>query len=151
MQVIPRIQFDDEKSLEFCLLGIPKNPPMVAISVQNFGTEDKNKKEDEKQVTKIIQMALDKVEPTKNVIIYGGNPAKRVLESLDLHGAVGVHIENYAAVRRGTVFDKKDGVSKLTATQKKRLKDKVQHEEAARLGVSLDELKKNTPIDDEDF
>ena len=151
MQVIPRIQFDDEKSLEFCLLGIPKNPPMVAISVQNFGTEDKNKKEDEKQVTKIIQMALDKVEPTKNVIIYGGNPAKRVLESLDLHGAVGVHIENYAAVRRGTVFDKKDGVSKLTATQKKHLKEKVQQEEAARLGISLDELKKSPQTEDEDY
>lgn len=151
MKVIPRIQFDDENSLEFCLLGIPKNPPIVAISVQNFGTEDKNKKEDEKNVTRIIQKAIDLVEPTKQVLIYGGNPAKRVMENLDLHGAEGVHVENYAAVRRGAVFDKKDGGAKLTAHQKKKLKERVQQAEANRLGISLDELKSQNQDTDEEF
>jgi len=143
--------FDDENSLEFCLLGIPKNAPIVAISVQNFGTEDKNKKEDEKNVARIIQKALDIVEPTKQVLIYGGNPAKRVMESLDLHGAEGVHVENYAAVRRGAVFDKKDGGAKLTAHQKKKLKERVQQAEANRLGIPLDELKSQNQDTDEEF
>jgi hypothetical protein len=148
LKVIPRVQFDDEASLEFCMLGIPKNPPVLAVSVQNFGTEDKGKKEDEKQVLSILQKAIDKVEPTTQVLIYGGNPAKKIMDQLDLHGAEGVHVMNYAGVRRHLVYGASEGTGKLTATQKKKLKEKVKEQEAKRLGIDLSE--KNLP-DDEDY
>lgn len=147
MKVIPRVQFDDEESLEFCTLGIPKNPPVLAVSVQNFGTEDKGKKDDEKQVLSILQRAIDKVEPTKQVLIYGGNPAKKIMEQLDLHGAEGVHIYNYAHVRRELVYGASEGTAKLTAAQKKKLKAKVQAKEAERLGIDMSA--KNQSEDDD--
>lgn len=148
MKVIPRVQFDDEASLEFCTLGIPNNPPVLAVSVQNFGTEDKDKKEDEKQIISILQKAIDKVEPTTQVLIYGGNPAKRIMDELDLHGAEGVHVLNYAGVRRHLVYGASEGTGKLTANQKKKLKEKVKAQEAERLGISINP----DPIpDDEEF
>lgn len=142
VRIIPRVQFDDEKSFEFNMTGIPKNPPYIELSVQNT-RDDMGKKEDsEKHQAKLVQMAVDALEPTRGVIIYGGNPGRRVLDMLKTRGAEKIWIENYAAVRRGTVFDKKDGIAALSAADKKKLRKKAREEEAARMGVSPEEIGK---------
>lgn len=150
VRIIPRVQFDDAKSLEFNMLGIPKNPPYLTCSVQNFGTEDLDKKEDEAQVTKLLQACVDKLEPTRGLIVYGGNPGKRVLENLNLHGAEPIWVENYAAVRRGKVFDKKVGLGGKSAKEKKEIRERARKAEAERLGISVEELSNEVPDNDEE-
>jgi hypothetical protein len=64
---------------------------------------------------------MEKIQP-KTLLVYGGNPALRLIESTDLV-AKGlceevVHVYNYAHKRRGVVYDKKEG---LAAKDKKRL------------------------------
>lgn len=65
------------------------------------------------------------------------------MENTNYGGDV-VYVENYAAVRRGSVFDKKDGTAQLTASQKKKIREKAQAKEAERLGIDLDEYKART-------
>lgn len=150
MKVIPRIQFMDAESLKFCLLGIPKNPPVVAVSVQNIPKEKEGNMKETKLIIDVLQKAIDKVEPTNQVLIYGGKPAQRIMGQLDLHGAEGVWIENYSGVRRGSAYDKKDGMSQLTQTQKKKIRNKVQQDEADRLGIEVSDLKVNRRGEDEE-
>lgn len=118
LRVIPRLQFDytDDNPLEVALLGQPRNAEVFSSSQQNL-TEPGA----EEACIRIMQEALDELKP-KVLLLYGGNPAKRVGQKLK--GVEVRWIENYAAVRRATVFDKKDGAAKLTAKQKKELQAK---------------------------
>jgi hypothetical protein len=124
LKVIPRFQCDymDPDSLEIGLLGIPKGTPTLAMSMQNI--------EDEKvqgpKLEKHLIGALEALEPGK-VLYYSGNPGKRVMESaMKKTGWDGEvqFVENYAAVRRATVFDKKEGKAKLTRKQKEAIVEK---------------------------
>jgi hypothetical protein len=139
LRVIPRIQFANDASLEFNMLGIPKHPPVLAVSVQNNPVEGGTKEDGEQHEARLIQRCIDALEPTNKVLFYGGNPAGRVMRAVDLHGATGVHVLNYAAVRRGTVFDKKEGVASLTASQKKKIRKRVQsqHGEPVKVRTSM--------------
>lgn len=144
LRVIPRVQFDDEKSLEFCLLGIPKNAPVIACSIQNIdGIEGvRTKEEDIAMVTKVFQQCIDTIEPTTQVLVYGGNPAKRIMENINFRDAEGVFCMNYAGMRRGVAFDKKDGVASLTPAQKKKIRQKAKEREAERLGIDVKDVGK---------
>lgn len=133
IKVIPRIQYaidkPDSASLDFCTMGIPKGCPIVAKSSHNANT----KEEFQLEVDGLVK-SLQKVEP-KTLLMYGGNPAKRVLEAADPVGKGlvenVVHIYNYAHKRRGVVFDKKEGMASsaykamLKKEQKQRDKDKT--------------------------
>lgn len=114
IKVIPRIQFDDEKSLEFCTLGIPKQAPVVACSIQNIASgdgtdEQRTKDEDEKLVAFLIRKCVEDID-CQSLLLYGA--PKRVERIYDM-SRVGVpmtFVENYAGVRRGVAFDNPDGI-----------------------------------------
>lgn len=145
MKVIPRFQFADEDSMSFNMLGIPHNTPVLAVSLQNVDAITGTKYSDEwmNLMVKCSQRCIDEIEPTTEVLFYGGNPAKRVMERVDLHGAKGIHLMNYVGVRRGVVYDKKDGTAQLTAAQKKKIKQGIQDKLGGRPKSSRD-------IDDDD-
>ena len=148
IKVIPRVQWANDSSFEFNLLGIPKNAPVIAMSIQNNPAESGDKKESHRILVAGAQRAIDEIEPTSQVLIYGGNPALRVMEDVDFHGATPVHVLNYAAERRRVVYDKQDGMGALSAKDKKKIKDGVR----AKLGVeSPDKKRANQEEEDEDF
>lgn len=160
IKVIPRIQYaidkKDSASLDFNCLGIPKGAPVVAKSSHNANT----KEEFELEVYG-LQKSLEKIEP-ETLLIYGGNPAKRVIETLDPVGKGlcqdVVHIYNYAHKRRGVVFDKKEGMASaayraMTKKEKaKRERDKgvdeadleIQETERSKKSVKVKAAKKDT-------
>lgn len=108
LQVIPRLQFgigDGNKTLDFCMSGIPKNPPILAQSIQNANTD-----EEFKQSVENTKQALAALKPA-TWLVYGGNPAKRQIEAVNYTDGKVVHLYNYAAKRRGVVYDKKEGLA----------------------------------------
>lgn len=124
IKVIPRFQYNDEKTLDYGLLGIPKGCPLLAISCQNVKTNGPGKPltDDEKMMGQIITEATKRLEP-KTLLIYGGPPAHRLVDGnviKDDYVESIVKLKNYAWKRRGTVFDKKEGLGK---TAKKTLTD----------------------------
>lgn len=133
IKVIPRIQYavdkKDSASLDFNCMGIPVGSPVVAKSSHNANTPE------EFELEKYgLEESLKKIKP-ETLLIYGGNPAKRLIEEMKMveRGLVNevVHIFNYAHKRRGVVFDKKEGMASakyraLKAKEKKaRDKDKA--------------------------
>lgn len=151
IKVIPRIQYaidkKDSASLDFNCLGIPKNAPVVAKSSHNANTQE----EFELEVYG-LQKSLEKIEP-HTLLIYGGNPAKRVIETLDPVGKGlcqdVVHIYNYAHKRRGVVFDKKEGMASAAyraMTKKEKAKrERDKGAEQADLEVQETERSKKKP------
>jgi hypothetical protein len=127
IKVIPRIQFAIDKldsvSLDFNTLGIPKNAPVVAKCSHNANT-----KEEFDLDVYGLQKSLEKIEP-KQLLMYGGNPALRIIETLDpvAKGLVDevVHVYNYAAKRRGIVFDKKEGLAARNKNKKRLQRDQA--------------------------
>lgn len=119
LKVIPRLQFnyEDEGCLDYNMIGIPKNPPLLITSQQNVEHEEENGP----KIAKMLKHCLDELQPEK-LIYYSGPPGKRIMEGVKFDGEV-VYVENYAAVRRGAVFDKKEGKKKLTAKQKRAIQD----------------------------
>lgn len=113
LTVIPRIQFGidkaDSASLDFCLSGIPKHAPVVAKCSHNSDS-----KESFDWDVQGLGKCLQKIQP-KQLLMYGGNPALRVIEALKPveNGMCDevVHVYNYAHKRRGVVFDKKEGLA----------------------------------------
>lgn len=113
LKVIPRLQYaidkKDSASLDFNCMGIPKGAPVVAKSSHNANTPE----EFEWEKYGLVE-SLKKIEP-ETLLVYGGNPAKRLIEETRLveRGLVHsvVHIYNYAHKRRGVVFDKKEGMA----------------------------------------
>jgi ParB-like chromosome segregation protein Spo0J len=125
MKVIPRIQFsinDGGKSLDFCMAGIPTNPPILAASVQNTNTRDEFK-----ETVENMAKCLQALHPTQ-LLVYGGGPAVRMLEAVDpvnkgLCDEV-VHLRNYADKRRGIAYDKKEGLQGKKKEINRRKRDK---------------------------
>lgn len=124
IKVIPRVQFNNEDSLNICMRGIPKEPPVLACSAQNFDRQ--NKAEDVRTVTRLLQHCVDELQPQNQLLVYGGQPAKQISESIKLpEGCEPVWVENYAGVRRGKAYDRKEGIAGLDKEGKKRLKKKL--------------------------
>jgi Domain of unknown function (DUF4417)/ParB-like nuclease domain len=134
LKVIPRLQIGDEKSLDFCMAGIPKNPPILIHSLQNNGRGEEGK-EFEKQNVEYIDRALELLQP-QTYVVYGGNPGKRIMESLKWDGGRKLWIENYVGKRRGVVFDKKEG---LAANPEKKKAVAKQRREAKKAKANTEE------------
>jgi hypothetical protein len=128
IKVIPRIQFaidaPNSRSLDFNTMGIPKGSPIVAKSTQNS-----NSKEEFDLEVAGLRVSLEKVE-AKTLLMYGGGPAKRVIEALDPVGKGlvenVVRLDNYAAKRRGVVYDKKEGLAAKNKDKKRMARDKAE-------------------------
>lgn len=148
IKVHPRVQFDDEYSLKFNMLGIPKNPPTLTCSIQNFTHHTLNKKERAQNIRDMFQTCIDTLRPTNQVMVYGGNPAKELLGELNLHGAQPLWVENFAGVRRETIYGAKDGLAKLSKKERDKIKAEAAEKEEARTGKKS--LKKRVHNDDED-
>lgn len=127
IKVIPRVQFSDAGSLDYVLLGIPKNPPVVAFCLQ---TMDKSSKEDMKRAKDGVAAAIAALNPG-SVLLYSGPPGREVMKAVSPKCKV-VTIDNVAAKRRGVVYGKVDG--KAAADKRKRVaarrsKEKPEDEE----------------------
>lgn len=122
LKVIPRLQFsisDGGKSLDFCMAGIPQNPPILAQSIQNV-----NDREEYKASVDNTTKALEALRPTQ-WLVYGSS--KRALDHITVIDPVGkgwvkevVQVDNYAAKRRGVVFDKKEGLAGANERKKEK-------------------------------
>ena len=96
--LIPDVQWKDENTMDWSLLGLPKNAPWLSIQLQNFTqTED--------QMAKELKHVMEKLEP-ENLLIYGGPPAERVRDAAKLSCNT-QFVLNRAAIRRGMIFDEK--------------------------------------------
>lgn len=165
LKVIPRLQFsitDDGKSLDFCMAGIPMNPPVLACSLQNT-----NNREERKQTIDCLTKSLKALQPAQ-FMTYG--PSKGVagmIEAIDPvgKGLIGewVHLPNYAEKRRGVMFDKKEGLQGVKKEKKRRERDKFAEDSDKEVVVKEDEpveaapkrtrrapSRKQTPAEDED-
>lgn len=113
VKVIPRLQFDDETSMDIAMLGIPKGTKTLAICVQNFDPDvnrpHMNTREKvEGVIAKCIQIGLDAIQP-ESLLIYGGNPGHNLVKTRVKPQMPTIYLDNYAAKRRGVVFDKGGG------------------------------------------
>jgi hypothetical protein len=112
LKVIPRMQFsigDGGKSMDFALMGIPVGTPIIASSIQNVTDRDQFKLSVDN-----TRKGLRALQP-KQWLVYGGKAAQRHIEAIKpvekgLCDEV-VFLLNYAGIRRGVVFDKKEGIA----------------------------------------
>jgi hypothetical protein len=106
IKVAPRIQFSltDRETDKFNLLGIPKGAPVIMTSQQNMDNE-----EHEKLVAKVLSEQVRATE-CGTVVVYGGNPARRVSEQLKVGSTNVVWLMNVAGKRRDVVYGKKEGL-----------------------------------------
>ena len=140
VRVVPRVQFKDETSLDFCMMGIPKNPPLLHCSIQNIKGTGSDRAKDMALIKKCLQACVDEIDPVEGLIVYGGSPGKTILDQIRLpKGVKKIWVENYAAVRRGSVYDKgKKGVNAvLPAKERKRIKTEAKQAELERLGDTV--------------
>lgn len=113
MRVMPRIHFDDLESLNYCTLGIPQKAPVVAACFQ-AGNEwkDANKATEKPETFRTFIKWAD----PGHLLVYGGNPARELVEMANLPKGLPItFIENFASKRRGKVFDVKQGKTRVEA------------------------------------
>jgi hypothetical protein len=125
IRIIPRIQYADEKSFKFNLLGIPKEPPVVETSIQNFNPKDgdKSKAAREKHFRlklKMLQACIDKLHPQNQIIVYG-ETVLRYLEDQKPGNAQVIGVKNYVGERREIAFGKKEGAASVKGTDRQKL------------------------------
>ena len=108
VRVIPRaIMADTEAILSISWMGIPREAPVVSMSMQ---TMDKNSEKEMKAAATSLKANCDELKPEK-MLVYGGNPAKGVCEKVNpLVDTEIIWVRNYAAVRRGVAFGNLDGI-----------------------------------------
>lgn len=95
MNVIPRVQWADESSLEYCLSGIPIGAPVVAMCIQ---TVDQDNEQEFTRCKYGIVESVSRLKP-ECVLLYGGNSGHRMAASLGLPCKF-VNVLNYAGIRR---------------------------------------------------
>jgi ParB-like chromosome segregation protein Spo0J len=106
IRVMPRLMFCDPESINYGKFGVPLNAPVVAICIQAATAEEFRRG----LTAEGLRQFVREVKP-QALLVYGGNPAKEVVADAKLPTSLHVqHVDNYAAVRRGTVFDKKQGL-----------------------------------------
>lgn len=80
--VIPDINWADDSSFNFCLLGIPKNCPSVSVQLQTLKDDAETKR-----AIHGLQRALNELEP-KSLIVYGHKKANEIMEKIKYNGFV---------------------------------------------------------------
>lgn len=135
IKVMPRLMWCDMESIKMGVLGIPKNPPVVAVCVQ----ATTRKEMQAAMAADGLREFVKQIQPDA-LLVYSGNPGREMVESAHLPKSLEVRfVENYAAKRRGVVYDKPTGKmaveKKARAEARKRKKVAVaqdhQDEEAA--------------------
>lgn len=107
LPVIPRvIMSDKQEMLDVSFLGIPKNCPVLSMSMQTF---DENNPKELAVASDSLKYICEKMKPQK-LLVYGGNPSLRVIQNTNSGDTEVVHVMNYAGVRRGKVFNNPDGL-----------------------------------------
>lgn len=127
LRVIPRaVMTNTEQMQKISWMGIPKKAPIISMSMQ---TMDKNNPEEMKAALDSLVSNCDGLECEK-MLVYGGNPAKGICESAQpkVKGTEIIWVRNYAAVRRGVVFDNPDGIE----GEKKRIAQELKDAETAK-------------------
>ena len=115
LKVIPRLMWCDLESVKVGVLGIPKNAPIVAVCIQAI-----DKKEVKEQMTAEGLRAMIKELTPQSIIVYGAGTARQVVEDAHLPKELHVvHVENYAAKRRGVVFDNATGKDAVEKAKRK--------------------------------
>lgn len=105
MRVIPRIHFHDLESLKYALIGIPVGAPVVAICIQAGAGSQRERAYEVTETYDGLRTFVKEIQPG-HLLVYGGNPARAVVEKSNLPSALPItYIDNFAAKRRGVVFD----------------------------------------------
>lgn len=112
LKVIPRVQFRDMVSLDFCCAGIPSNAPVIISSMQNDKTNGPGKPltDEEKQTIECVEAIMEKLKP-KNYILYGGPPGHRLVNDGHIKAPKGttIHLmQSYTWKRRNRMFTNTD-------------------------------------------
>lgn len=94
IRIIPDINWADEKSFEFCLLGIPTNPPAVAVQFQTV----KTRVERERAVNG-FKLAIERLEPGA-ILVYGHKIAHEIVSEAGLSDGPVIYVENRSDKRR---------------------------------------------------
>lgn len=103
IRVIPDINWADERSFEFCLIGIPEEPPAVAVQLQTLRHEDEIA-----SAVRGLSIALERLRP-KQILVYGYRTAMTVVETVQPSCEV-VFVENRVAKRRAVINQKRTEV-----------------------------------------
>jgi hypothetical protein len=105
IKIIPDVQpFRlDEWAIDLSCAGIPVGLPWLSFQGQSISGIG-----EETDYAEAMKLIIGKLKP-KNLLVYGGNPARRIVELLD-HTSLGVErihfLANRAEIRRGAVFDR---------------------------------------------
>lgn len=91
--IVPDINWADRRSFEFCLLGIPENPPAVAVQLQTISTDEELRK-----AANGLQTALNMLKP-EQLLVYGFTAAEKVMEKVKTDCEI-IVVENRSAKRR---------------------------------------------------
>lgn len=93
--IIPDVNFSSKTSFEFCLLGIPKNAPAIAMQLQTL-------KKDEIARAKFgVKESIRLLSP-QSVLIYGNSSALQIVDELGISNICTV-INNRSAERRNVL------------------------------------------------
>lgn len=93
--IIPDVNWSDERSFEFCLSGIPKRAPALAVQLQTLAT-----KADNDRAIYGFTRAMRELEPM-SLLVYGHDAARRVVEQSGACQSIKVvYIPNRADKRR---------------------------------------------------
>lgn len=107
VRMMPRLMWCDPESIKIGMLGIPPKPPVVAVCLQAASEEEFNAGMSANGLREFIKV----VQP-EALLVYSGNPGRQVVE--DAHLPKSLHVvcvDNYAAVRRHTAYDRTTGKS----------------------------------------
>lgn len=140
LKVVPRVQWDfrDPEYLQTALQGVPLNTPTLECSIQNINDEA-----DRKVAAKQLRAILEEIKP-EEFMVYGGNPAMRLVKESGYKGNV-LHVQSYSNARRESgAFDRKEGVKGISAKQKKALREKYGAKEKVLRENGEDEDETNT-------
>lgn len=105
-------KFTEKEMNRIATIGIPKNPPVVALQVQNVRPHEKEKIRYQQRQ---FAQSLELVEP-QHILVYGAKTGHKLIEDLKL-GIPLTKLFNRAHIRRGVVFDQKKGYDITTMGQ----------------------------------